>query len=415
MKKLLTIILTLIITVSSAMLLACDENNSMIKNVFVDENSHLIVEFVDGTTQDFGETEVQQTPEKAITKTEVNADKHLIVTYSDGTTEDLGYVGVEVEKEVIKEVEKEVLPPLYTVTFVDLNGNVIDTQQVYKGLSAKAPTAPQVQDKVFSGWSADITNIQGNITVSPVYGNMASYIVTFKDELGNVLKTQEVIIGKSATAPTPPTREDTIFDCWDKSYSNITSDTVVTAVYRQKKNCTVTFKDYSGILLGTVSVKEGGNATAPVTPSREGYAFKGWSGSLNNITSNTTLTAQYTINSANNIFDIAYKVNGNNVTVTLSLSGTVCLAGFEGALSFEGMTVVNAESKSSNLTCNKNGNSVKMTYSNATNVTKGEVVLEVTLTKTADNGKAILNIADCFNQDFQAVDYKVIGQDIKLK
>ncbi|MBO5068365.1 MAG: hypothetical protein J6C62_08225, partial [Clostridia bacterium] len=93
----------------------------------------------------------------------------------------------------------------------------------------------------------------------------------------------------------------------------------------------------------------------------------------------------------------------------------VCLAGFEGTLSFEGMTVVNAEAKSSNLACNKNGNSVKMTYSNATNITKGEVVLEVTLTKTADNGKAILNLTDCFDQNFNNVNYKVIGQNIKLK
>ena len=373
MKKLVTTLLVAIMVIVSAFsLTACSGEGVSIKDTYVDENMHLIVE------------------------------------YTDGNKEDLGYVGVE--------VEKEVLPPVYTVTFVDINGNVLETQQVYKGLSAKAPTAPQIPDQVFSGWSADITNIQGNITVSPVYGNMATFTVTFKDEQGNTLKTETVISGRSATAPTNlPEREDTIFDRWDKSYSNITTDTVITAIYRAKKDCVVTFKDYSGITLGTANVKEGGNVTAPVTPSRDGYTFKGWSGSLKNITSNTTLTAQYTINSANNIFDIAYKVNGNNVTVTLSLAGTVCLAGFEGTLSFEGMTVVNAEAKSSNLTCNKNGNSVKMTYSNATNVTRGEVVLEVTLTKTADNAKATLNLTDCFDQNFTTVNYKVIGQNIKLK
>lgn len=377
MKKLVTTLLVAIMIIVSAFsLTACSGEGVSIKDTYVDENMHLIVE------------------------------------YTDGNKEDLGYVGVEVEVEV----EKEVLPPVYTVTFVDINGNVLETQQVYKGLSAKAPTAPQIPDKVFSGWSADITNIQGNITVSPVYGNMATYTVTFKDEQGNTLKTETVISGRSATAPTNlPVREDTIFDRWDKSFNNVTGDMTVTAIYRAKKDCVVTFKDYSGITLGTATVKEGGNATAPVTPARDGYTFKGWSSSLNNITSSTTLTAQYTINSANNIFDIAYKVNGNNVTVTLSLAGTVCLAGFEGTLSFEGMTVVNASAKSTYALINTSGNSVKMTYSNATNVTRGEVVLEVTLTKTADNGTATLNLTDCFDQNFDDVNYKIIGQNIKLK
>ena len=381
MKKLLTTLLVAIMAIVSAFsLTACSGGETTgvsVKNTYIDEKTHLIVEF------------------------------------TDGSIKDLGYVGVEVEKEII--VEKEVLPPVYIVTFVDINGNVLDTQQVYKGLPAKAPTAPQIPDQVFSGWSADITNIQGNVTVSPVYGNMASFKVTFKDDAGNVLKEETVITGRNATPPSVQAKGDMVFDRWDKSYTNITQDTIITAIYRAKKDCTVTFKDYSGITLGTASVKEGESVTAPVTPTRDGYTFKGWSGSLNNITSNTTLTAQYTLNSGNNIFDIAYKVDGNNVTVTLTLAGTVCLAGFEGTLSFEGMNVANATAKSTYVLINTNGNSVKMTYSNATNVTKGEVVLEVKLTKTADNGKANLNITDCFDQDFDGVNYKVIGQNIKLK
>lgn len=409
MKKLVTAILVMIMAIASSLSLTACEGGVAVSKVYVDENNHLIVEYDNGTKQDFGEAQVGEDV-KIIVSTSVNEEKHLIVTYSDGTTDDLGYVGVEVE------VEKEVLPPLYTVTFVDINGNVIETQQVYKGLSAKAPVAPEVQDKVFSGWSGDITNIQGNVTISPVYSNMATYTVTFKDEQGNVLKTETVISGKSATAPTNiPTREDTIFDRWDKSYSNITADTVVTAVYRAKKNCTVTFKDYSGITLGTANVKEGGNVTAPVTPSRDGYTFKGWNGSLNSITADKTVTAEYTIINATNIFDIAYKVSGNNVTITLSLAGDVCLAGFEGKFTFEGMTVVSQTRKSTLILANAIDNTVLMTYSNATNVTKGETVLEIELTKTADEGKADLDLSICVGDDLKDVDYKIIGEDIKLK
>ncbi len=63
-----------------------------------------------------------------------------------------------------------------------------------------------------------------------------------------------------------------------------------------KNTYTVTFKDYDGSDLGTATVSHGGTATAPVTPSRTGYTFDGWSESLTNVTGNMTVTAQYTIN-----------------------------------------------------------------------------------------------------------------------
>ncbi len=372
MKRLITLILTLVLFVSCAMMTACNGKTLTIKKAYV------------------------------------NNENHIIVEYSDGTIEDLGYVDVSVGG-------GQTSTNVYVVTFVDVDGNELSKQQVYEGLSAFAPEAPSIKNKVFAGWSKDFTNVKSNLTVQATYTNGQTYTVKFVDANGNELKTQEVFAGESATAPTAPTVEGKVFNGWDKSFTNVNSNLTVQATYREAGDCVVTFKDYSGITLGTVNVKEGGNVTAPVTPSREGYSFTGWSSSLNNITSNKTVTAEYTLNSGNNIFDIAYKVNDNNVTVTLSLAGTVCLAGFEGTLSFAGMNVVNATAKSTYALINTSGNSVKMTYSNATNVTKGEVVLEVTLTKTADNGTATLNLTDCFDQNFATVNYKVIGQNIKLK
>ena len=407
MKRLITLILTLALFVSCIMMTACNGETLTVKKAYVNAENRIIVEYSDGSIQDFGKIESVGTG-KTIVDTEVNAEKHLIVTYSDGTTEDLGYVGVEVQG-------GQTSTNVYVVTFVDANGNELSKQQVYEGLSAFAPEAPSIKNKVFAGWSKDFTNVQSNLTVQATYTNGQTYTVKFVDINGNELKTQEVYAGESATAPNAPKVDGKVFNGWDKSFTNINSNITVQATYREAGNCTVTFKDYSGIVLGTANVKEGGNATAPVTPSREGYTFTGWSGSLNNITGDKTVTAEYTLNSGNNIFDVAYKINGNNVTVTLSLAGTVCLAGFEGTLSFEGMNVVSATAKSTYALINTNGNSVKMTYSNATNVTKGEVVVEVKLTKTADNGKANLNLTDCFDQNFTNVDYEVIGQNIKLK
>ncbi len=56
---------------------------------------------------------------------------------------------------------------------------------------------------------------------------------------------------------------------------------------------TVIFVDWNGTVLKTETVEEGGSATPPADPEREGYTFIGWSGSCENITEDTILVAQY--------------------------------------------------------------------------------------------------------------------------
>lgn len=61
------------------------------------------------------------------------------------------------------------------------------------------------------------------------------YTVTFKDWDGKVLKTEQVEKGKGATAPANPTREHYNFAGWDKTFSSVTSDLIVTAKYTTDK------------------------------------------------------------------------------------------------------------------------------------------------------------------------------------
>ena len=55
----------------------------------------------------------------------------------------------------------------------------------------------------------------------------------------------------------------------------------------------VTFIDKSGKTLAKVKVSEGGNATAPDAPEVEGYTFVGWSISYSNVTSDLIVRAMY--------------------------------------------------------------------------------------------------------------------------
>jgi len=57
------------------------------------------------------------------------------------------------------------------------------------------------------------------------------YVVIFKDEDGTELKKQPVKKGKDAIAPENPTKEGYLFAGWDKNYTNVTQNLIVTATY----------------------------------------------------------------------------------------------------------------------------------------------------------------------------------------
>ena len=182
----------------------------------------------------------------------------------------------------------------YTVTFKDWNGTVLKTQQVQYGGAATAPANPTRTGYTFTGWDKAFTNVTANLVVTAQY-SINTYTVTFKDWNGTVLKTQQVQYGGAATAPANPTRAGYTFTGWDKAFTNVTANLVVTAQY-SINTYTVTFKDWNGTVLKTQQVQYGGAATAPANPTRAGYTFTGWDKAFTNVTANLVVTAQYVQN-----------------------------------------------------------------------------------------------------------------------
>ena len=181
----------------------------------------------------------------------------------------------------------------YTVTFKDWDRTILKTESVAEGGSATAPSNPTRTGYKFSGWDKTFSNITGDLIVTAQY--IKQYTVTFVDYNGTTLKTQTVDEGGSATAPSNPSRTGYTFSGWDKAYTNITSDLTITAQYTIN-TYTVTFKDWDNTTLKTETINHGSSAVAPNDPSREGYTFTGWDKGFSNITTNLTVTAQYTIN-----------------------------------------------------------------------------------------------------------------------
>ena len=182
----------------------------------------------------------------------------------------------------------------YTVTFKDWDGTVLKTQEVQYGGDAEAPADPTRVGYTFTGWDKAFTNIMADLVVTAQY-EINTYTVTFKDWNGTVLKTQEVQYGGDAEAPADPTRTGYTFTGWDKAFTNVTADLVVTAQY-EINTYTVTFKDWDGTELKTQEVQHGGDAEAPADPTRVGYTFTGWDKAFTNITADLVVTAQYEIN-----------------------------------------------------------------------------------------------------------------------
>ena len=136
------------------------------------------------------------------------------------------------------------------------------------------------------------------------------YTVTFKDWDGTVLSTQSVLEGTAATAPADPTREGYTFTGWDKAFDNVTADMTVTAQYTIN-TYTVTFVDHDGTVLDTQTVNYGEAATAPAAPAREGYHFVAWDVAFDNITADTTVTAQYTAAPIIKMLGASYRTTPN--------------------------------------------------------------------------------------------------------
>lgn len=237
----------------------------------------------------------------------------------------------------------------YTVTFYDEDGaTVLGVSVVEYGQNASYPNATPTKSQTnslcfeFEKWvvgvgsneEAVLSNIVSNKDVYAKYTSFArKYTVKFNDYNGTTLKEELVAYGNSASAPQDPTRVNYRFLGWDKSFSNISTDTVVTAQY--VRQYTVIFKDYNGTVLKTQTVDSGSNATPPAEPTRIGFTFNGWNGYYTDVTSNQTVTATYTA-IENYIYSETQTVsNGQEILIPIKIANNTGLCGFEIVITYD--------------------------------------------------------------------------------
>ncbi len=158
----------------------------------------------------------------------------------------------------------------FTVRFLDEEGNVLKSAVVNYNGSVTPPTPPEVDGKTFSHWNQSYTNIKSTRDILAVYDENTSTVTFMVDD---VVKVEEVPYGEAATAP-EVTKEGHTFLNWDQDFSNVVADITINAVFSVNVY-TVSFQDDLGNLLKTEEVIYLESATPP-TYTKEGYTFLGW-------------------------------------------------------------------------------------------------------------------------------------------
>ncbi len=203
----------------------------------------------------------------------------------------------------------------YTVTWKNEDGTVLETDtsaygtmpEYNGGTPEKAGNAQFTY--TFKGWSPEISEVTGDSTYTAVFEETTrTYTVTWKDEDGTVLDTDQAAYGSrpSYTGQTPSKAGNAqytyTFSGWSPEIAEVTGDVTYTATYSSAVNrYTVTWKDEDGRVLEKDENVEYG--ATPVfngkTPVKEGteefsYTFAGWNPEISEVRGNVTYTARYT-------------------------------------------------------------------------------------------------------------------------
>ena len=193
----------------------------------------------------------------------------------------------------------------YAITPPSINGTVFDGVKI-SNCTLYVPAISMDTYKNTIIWE-DFTNIEALPAQNP--------IVKFVDWDGTVLAADEVEEGSAATPPANPSREGYKFIGWDKDFSNVTEDLIVTALYEIIRY-RVEFLDWDDTLLKVDSVDWNTNATFPENPHRNGYNFIGWDKPNEPVTSDLVIHAQYELGENTNI-QITFKNGNSNENVLL--------------------------------------------------------------------------------------------------
>ncbi len=268
------------------------------------------------------------------------------------------------------EVPEESVTEETTVTTVpetsETEETTIPSEETTVTTTTPAQTTTAYTTTTAATTQAPQTTVQ---TTSTASGKMITVYVIIDDEI----TMQEVPYGGNATQPADPVVEGKRFVGWDGSFTNITEETTISAIFEDDASVTtastsVTFDTTetttSDSRMFTVTVVVNGNATtqqvayggSAVLPAVNipGYVFMGWDRSPDNITENCTITAILvpdgsTTDTSATTYTVTFVVDGVSYPVTVS-AGSSAVAPVSPTINSRGQTFIGWDTDFSNVT-----------------------------------------------------------------
>lgn len=268
------------------------------------------------------------------------------------------------------EVPEESVTEVTTVTTVpetsETEETTIPSEETTVTTTTPAQTTTAYTTTTAATTQAPQTTAQ---TTSTASGKMITVYVIIDDEI----TMQEVPYGGNATQPADPVIEGKRFVGWDGSFTNITEETTISAIFEDDASVTtastsVTFDSTetttSDSRMFTVTVVVNGNATtqqvayggSAVLPAVNipGYVFMGWDRSPDNITENCTITAIIvpdgsTTDTSATTYTVTFVVDGVSYPVTVS-AGSSAVAPVSPTINSRGQTFIGWDTDFSNVT-----------------------------------------------------------------
>ncbi len=187
--------------------------------------------------------------------------------------------------------------PEYTVTYIDWDGTVLETQTVTDGENAVLPqTNPTREGYDFICWNNTATNVKDDMTVSPVY-RIKEYTVVFVDWAKETVEMEKYEHGQLLAAPALEDTVDKAVVGWDAvldGTTTVTKDMIVTAKYEDKE-FTIQILDADNSVLESQTVVYGESVDLPESLSDENAVILGWAydSSILNVTEDQIIVPVY--------------------------------------------------------------------------------------------------------------------------
>lgn len=285
----------------------------------------------------------------------------------------------------------------FNVTFVDYDNTIIDSQTIDINTSASEPDIPEREGYYFTEWDSSFEKVTEDFEVKALYGRL--YTVTFFDYNGAMLNKQSVKSYEEIIMPNEPEREGYDFAGWESSslFDNTNYDIYVTAVY-QIKVFTVRFLMPDDTLINEQYVPYGYFAEEPEIESiiydkidKKCYSFTKWSSDFSSVYADLDVKAVYKTSVLEASIMIFYALEGRKANVEIYIVGeSITFYGMylniESDLAIDSYTLKGEHMKegvNAMINVDVSGKKVELTYSasgQSTQVDKIYKIIDLTFT-----------------------------------